>query len=128
MLLTIDLSYLIFKVDFLRSRGRHQVERLQLTQFAMDICEGMRYLEARNVVHRDLAARNILLDNTLTAKISDFGLAKKANECHSLESTVGKFPIKWTAPEALRYSVIILTQLLFCCAKIHFVFFFKEQL
>uniref|UniRef100_A0A915AKQ9 Tyrosine-protein kinase n=1 Tax=Parascaris univalens TaxID=6257 RepID=A0A915AKQ9_PARUN len=91
-------------VDFLRSRGRHQVERTQLTQFAIDICEGMRYLEARNVVHRDLAARNVLLDDVLTAKISDFGLAKDANDCHLVESSAGKFPIKWTAPEALRYS------------------------
>lgn len=91
-------------VDFLRSRGRHQVEKSQLIQFAIDICEGMRYLEARNIVHRDLAARNVLLDDELTAKISDFGLAKDANDCHLAESTTGKFPIKWTAPEALRYS------------------------
>lgn len=91
-------------VDFLRSRGRHQVDRLQLTQFAVDICEGMCYLERENVVHRDLAARNILLDSMLKAKISDFGLAKKASDCNHAESTVGKFPIKWTAPEALRYS------------------------
>ncbi|MFH4978153.1 hypothetical protein AB6A40_004862 [Gnathostoma spinigerum] len=91
-------------VDFLRSRGRHQLERSQLIQFAIDICEGMRYLESQNVVHRDLAARNILLDDTLTAKVSDFGLAKYANECQYVESTSGKFPIKWTAPEALRHS------------------------
>uniref|UniRef100_A0A0N5A9U1 Tyrosine-protein kinase n=1 Tax=Syphacia muris TaxID=451379 RepID=A0A0N5A9U1_9BILA len=91
-------------VDFLRSRGRHQVEKLQLTQFAIDICQGMGYLEAKNVVHRDLAARNILLDAVLTAKISDFGLAKNAADCYFAESTTGKFPIKWTAPEALRNS------------------------
>uniref|UniRef100_A0A1I7VY05 Tyrosine-protein kinase n=1 Tax=Loa loa TaxID=7209 RepID=A0A1I7VY05_LOALO len=91
-------------VDFLRSRGRHQVEKMQLTQFAVDICEGMKFLEMKNVVHRDLAARNVLLDDELTAKISDFGLAKHANECHYTESALSKFPIKWTAPEALRYS------------------------
>lgn len=91
-------------VDFLRSRGRHQVEKMQLTQFAIDICEGMKFLEIKNVVHRDLAARNVLLDDELMAKISDFGLAKDANECQYAESALSKFPIKWTAPEALRYS------------------------
>ncbi|VDK89262.1 unnamed protein product [Litomosoides sigmodontis] len=91
-------------VDFLRSRGRHQVEKTQLTQFAVDICEGMKFLEMKNMVHRDLAARNVLLDDKLTAKISDFGLAKDASECHYAESALSKFPIKWTAPEALRYS------------------------
>ncbi|VDO55439.1 unnamed protein product [Brugia timori] len=95
-------------VDFLRSRGRHQVEKMQLTQFAIDICEGMKFLEIKNVVHRDLAARNVLLDDELMAKISDFGLAKDANECQYAESALSKFPIKWTAPEALRYSVSIL--------------------
>ncbi|CAG9536633.1 unnamed protein product [Cercopithifilaria johnstoni] len=91
-------------VDFLRSRGRYQVEKMQLTQFAVDICEGMKFLEIKNMVHRDLAARNVLLDDKLTAKISDFGLAKDANECQYAESALSKFPIKWTAPEALRYS------------------------
>lgn len=81
---------------------------MQLTQFAIDICEGMKFLEIKNVVHRDLAARNVLLDDELTAKISDFGLAKDANECQYAESALSKFPIKWTAPEALRYSVSIL--------------------
>lgn len=66
----------------------------------------MRYLESKSVIHRDLAARNVLLDDLLVAKISDFGLAKNENECQYAESAVGKFPIKWTAPEALRYSVI----------------------
>ncbi|VDK67673.1 unnamed protein product [Onchocerca ochengi] len=100
----IDDTREIFMVDFLRSRGRHQVEKMQLIQFATDICEGMKFLEMKNVVHRDLAARNVLLDDELTAKISDFGLAKDANECQYAESALSKFPIKWTAPEALRYS------------------------
>lgn len=91
-------------VDFLRSRGRHQVEREQLLQFSLDVAEGMNYMESLRLVHRDLAARNVLLDVNFKAKISDFGLAQKMDQ-KSLDKGRGKFPIKWTAPEALRDGV-----------------------
>jgi c-src tyrosine kinase len=70
-----------------------------------DICEGMAYLESKQLIHRDLAARNVLLTDQMIAKISDFGLAKHLNSTNSIDTMSGKFPIKWTAPEALRYSV-----------------------
>lgn len=63
----------------------------------------MEYLECKKVVHRDLAARNVLISEDCVAKVSDFGLARE--ECYNLE--VGKLPIKWTAPEALKGSVSI---------------------
>lgn len=63
----------------------------------------MEYLECKKVVHRDLAARNVLISETCVAKVSDFGLARE--ECFNLD--VGKLPIKWTAPEALRGGVSI---------------------
>uniref|UniRef100_A0A7E4VUC4 Tyrosine-protein kinase n=1 Tax=Panagrellus redivivus TaxID=6233 RepID=A0A7E4VUC4_PANRE len=90
-------------VDYLRSRGRHQVERSQLVHFALDVATGMAYMESRQAVHRDLAARNILLDENFNAKVSDFGLAQFMNQPVN-DSIRGKFPIKWTAPEALRHS------------------------
>uniref|UniRef100_A0A914YU23 Tyrosine-protein kinase n=1 Tax=Panagrolaimus superbus TaxID=310955 RepID=A0A914YU23_9BILA len=91
-------------VDYLRSRGRHHVERTQLIRFSLDVAEGMAYMERQHVVHRDLAARNILLDENFVAKISDFGLAQLIAQPVN-ESVRGKFPIKWTAPEALRQSI-----------------------
>lgn len=66
-----------------------------------DTASGMEYLEAKKVVHRDLAARNVLISEECVAKVSDFGLARE--ECYNLD--VGKLPIKWTAPEALKNGV-----------------------
>lgn len=69
-----------------------------------DTASGMEYLEAKKVVHRDLAARNVLISEDCVAKVSDFGLARE--ECYNLD--VGKLPIKWTAPEALKNGVCII--------------------
>ena len=43
----------------------------------------------------------ILLSVLLLWQVSDFGLAREAN--FNLEG--GKFPIKWTAPEAIKQGV-----------------------
>ncbi|XP_072294681.1 megakaryocyte-associated tyrosine-protein kinase [Eucyclogobius newberryi] len=84
-------------VNFLSSRGRSVVNVSQLLQFALDVCEGMEYLESLKLVHRDLAARNVLVSDNNVAKVGDFGLTK----VHSKTSDNAKLPIKWTAPEAL---------------------------
>ena len=52
---------------------------------------------------RDLAARNVLISDDNIAKVSDFGLARETKYIQE----GGKFPIKWTSPEALRKSVCI---------------------
>lgn len=40
------------------------------------VCRGLQYLHNQSVVHGDLTARNILLSETLTAKIIDFGTSR----------------------------------------------------
>ncbi|GER45277.1 protein kinase superfamily protein [Striga asiatica] len=49
-------------------------------QIALDISHGIEYLHdgaVPPVVHRDLKSANILLDNSMRAKVADFGLSKE---------------------------------------------------
>ena len=85
-------------VDYLRSRVRLHVSKRDQINFATHTCAGMAYLESKHVVHRDLAARNVLISEDCIAKVCDFGLARE--ESFSIKGE--KFPIKWTAPEALK--------------------------
>jgi len=39
-------------VDYLRSRGRAVISKLNQLNFAKDVCKGMVYLESKNFVHR----------------------------------------------------------------------------
>jgi len=89
-------------LDFLRSRGRGSITPKIQLGFTKDINAAMCYLEEKNFVHRDLAARNVLLGDDLSAKVADFGLAK---DSRMGQIDLGKLPIKWTAPEALKQKV-----------------------
>ncbi|KAH7712902.1 Protein F09A5.2 [Aphelenchoides avenae] len=74
----------------------------QLTTIGAHISDGMMYLSSKNYVHRDLATRNILLTSDMTAKISDFGLCRYADEQLYRARHARKLPVKWMAPESLR--------------------------
>ncbi|XP_068432660.1 tyrosine-protein kinase FRK [Clinocottus analis] len=73
-------------------------------EMAAQVASGMAYLELQNYIHRDLAARNVLVGENNICKVADFGLARvfmKENE-NVYEAKEGtKFPVKWTAPEAI---------------------------
>lgn len=81
-----------------------------LVQMAKDIVSGMEHLRANDVVHRDLAARNLLLEirsnGEHRVKVSDFGLSRPLMESEYYktgDSSRGHIPVKWTAPEALKW-------------------------
>jgi serine/threonine protein kinase len=54
--------------------------------------------------YRDLAARNCLLANNNVIKVGDFGLSRLLREDMYTARQGSKFPIKWTAPEALAFN------------------------
>ncbi|KAM6915322.1 tyrosine-protein kinase FRK [Xenentodon cancila] len=80
-------------------------------EMAAQVASGMAYLELQNYIHRDLAARNVLVGENNICKVADFGLARvfmKENEDVYEAKEGTKFPVKWTAPEAMhdnRFSI-----------------------
>lgn len=80
---------------------------LSLCDFAVQICDGMAYLESKRLIHRDLAARNILVFAKNKVKISDFGLSRAlgvGKDYYQTNFNVNlKLPIAWCAAECINY-------------------------
>ncbi|CAH3035951.1 unnamed protein product [Porites lobata] len=78
-------------------------EVLQLLDIARQTAQGMDYLHAKSIIHRDLKTNNIFLQEDLTVKIGDFGLAtikSRWSGNQNFEQPSGS--ILWMAPEVIR--------------------------
>ncbi|XP_078069060.1 proto-oncogene tyrosine-protein kinase LCK-like [Mustelus asterias] len=89
-------------LDFLKTDEGSKIQLAKLIDMSAQIAEGMAYIEQKNYIHRDLRAANILVATTLVCKIADFGLARLIDTEYTAREGA-KFPIKWTAPEAINY-------------------------
>ncbi|XP_067936679.1 uncharacterized protein [Watersipora subatra] len=68
--------------------------------WTVEAAEGVQFLHSKKIVHRDLACRNILLDETLSCKIADFGLARDIGDAEYYRVNTQKcLPFRWLAPE-----------------------------
>ena len=87
-------------LEYLRGDGR-SLKLPQLIDMGAQVAAGMAYLEEKNYVHRDLAARNVLVSENLICKVKSFSMVRVLSESIYEAHTGSKFPIKWTAPEAV---------------------------
>ncbi|XP_050224052.1 G-type lectin S-receptor-like serine/threonine-protein kinase LECRK3 isoform X2 [Mercurialis annua] len=99
-------------------------------QIAFGIARGLSYLheECRSqIIHCDIKPQNVLLDETFTARISDFGLAKLLKTDQSQTTTAIRGTKGFVAPEWFKnmpitskvdvYSFGILLLELICCKR-----------
>ncbi|XP_033032961.1 tyrosine-protein kinase Blk [Trachypithecus francoisi] len=91
-------------LDFLKTDEGGRLSLPRLIDMSAQIAEGMAYIEHMNSIHRDLRAANILVSEALCCKIADFGLARIIDSEYTAQEGA-KFPIKWTAPEAIHFGV-----------------------
>ncbi|XP_053565666.1 protein-tyrosine kinase 6 [Bombina bombina] len=89
-------------LNFLRDGEGNRLAVDALLDIALQIVEGMHYLETQNCIHRDLAARNVLVGHNNLCKVADFGLARIVKDDFYLSNSI-EVPYKWTALEALLY-------------------------
>ena len=94
------------EMEFVVGRSLQQLisdeERLtpvRATQLMIQTADGLATAHRNDIIHRDLKPDNILLSQCGTAKISDFGLAKRvASNCNGIEDTICGTP-HFMAPE-----------------------------
>lgn len=103
LMMVTELAPLGSLRDYLRKQCR-RLPVSRLVEYALQVANGMAFLESRHFIHRDLAARNVLLAAADALKIGDFGLMRALpthEDCYVMAEQK-KVPFPWCAPESLK--------------------------
>lgn len=85
--------------EYMRKSG--PLRLATILRIALEVCRGMDYLHKRRIVHRDLKAANLLIDETGTVKIADFGVARVLDQTGVMTAETGTY--RWMAPEVIEH-------------------------
>ncbi|XWS34658.1 hypothetical protein CRYUN_Cryun21dG0056600 [Craigia yunnanensis] len=91
------------------SVNQKRLDWLARLQIAEDAANGLEYLHTGSnpsIIHRDVKTSNILLDINMRAKVSDFGLSRKAEEDLTHISCVAQGTVGYLDPEFLTLNQI----------------------
>eukprot|EP01125_Pyxidicula_operculata_P003084 TRINITY_DN132_c1_g2_i1.p1 TRINITY_DN132_c1_g2~~TRINITY_DN132_c1_g2_i1.p1 ORF type:complete len:831 (-),score=177.50 TRINITY_DN132_c1_g2_i1:2010-4502(-) len=78
----------------------YRIQNHHLCKIALDTCLGMNYLHESNVIHRDLKCGNLLVDQSWSVKVADFGLSKGIEDYTYTMTSCGT--PAYIAPEVIR--------------------------
>ncbi|KAK9749066.1 hypothetical protein RND81_02G100100 [Saponaria officinalis] len=84
------------------SKGSRSLTWPEMRHIIRGIAEGLEYLHERfdkKILHRDLKPPNVILDESMNAKICDFGIAKLLDKDQSSTSTAWAGTEGYMAPE-----------------------------
>lgn len=74
-----------------------------LPRFMLEIAMGMDYLHEHGVLHGDLKSANVLVDETYTCLISDFGQSEIRAEAYRMSGiSRSRGTLRWQAPEVMQ--------------------------
>ncbi|CAG7722143.1 unnamed protein product [Allacma fusca] len=77
-----------------------------LYNWAIQIASGMAYLSMKKTIHGDLATRNVLLTESRTAKITDFGMSNRLyDSAEYIKLQEEQLPWRWLALESMKEAV-----------------------
>ncbi|EGD77515.1 serine/threonine protein kinase [Salpingoeca rosetta] len=87
----------LYDYTHVHKKNLSDVDKLRILS---EVAAAMEFLHAHNVVHRDLKSPNVLLDASLSAKVTDFGLSAFVSEDASTMTHVRGTRF-WESPEQL---------------------------
>jgi serine/threonine protein kinase len=85
-----------------------RLDQRTTAQMGQDVAGALSHIHAAGIVHRDIKPANILLDAThntvsrLTAKLTDFGIARRSGAAHLTTYGLAVGTAKYASPEQLR--------------------------
>ena len=93
--------------------GKHFLEYCQTRQSSLEarlklfvqVCQALEYLHGKGIIHRDLKPSNILVDETGTPRVLDFGISEEAGTLKT-SSGLRLMTRAYAAPELLGQGIV----------------------
>ena len=90
-LCSILAGFFVHADGYLECQQGGQLKLSTVLKVGTEVCRGMDYLHKRKIVHRDLKAANLLMDETGTVKIADFGVARVLDTAGVMTAETGTY-------------------------------------